>query len=70
MHPALSRGAGYLIATQREQGEWDDRAFTGTGVQKVIYLHYHGYGKYFPLWALTRYRNLLRDGIVRVSCSL
>jgi squalene-hopene/tetraprenyl-beta-curcumene cyclase len=24
----------------------------------VFYLRYHGYPKFFPLWALARYRNL------------
>jgi len=24
----------------------------------VFYLRYHGYAKFFPLWALARYRNL------------
>jgi len=24
----------------------------------VLYLRYHGYPKFFPLWALARYRNL------------
>jgi squalene-hopene/tetraprenyl-beta-curcumene cyclase len=24
----------------------------------VFYLRYHGYRKFFPLWALARYRNL------------
>jgi squalene-hopene/tetraprenyl-beta-curcumene cyclase len=23
----------------------------------VFYLRYHGYAKFFPLWALARYRN-------------
>jgi squalene-hopene/tetraprenyl-beta-curcumene cyclase len=28
----------------------------------VFYLRYHGYPKFFPLWALARYRNLNRGG--------
>jgi len=24
----------------------------------VFYLRYHGYPKFFPLWALARYRNM------------
>jgi squalene-hopene/tetraprenyl-beta-curcumene cyclase len=24
----------------------------------VFYLRYHGYSKFFPLWAMARYRNL------------
>jgi squalene-hopene/tetraprenyl-beta-curcumene cyclase len=26
----------------------------------VFYLRYHGYRKFFPLWAMARYRNLQR----------
>ena len=70
MHPALSRGIGYLMSTQREQGGWDESDFTGTGVQRLLYLRYHGYREYFPLWALARYRNLLRDNTVHVSSCL
>jgi len=28
----------------------------------VFYLRYHGYAKFFPLWALARYRNLTEQG--------
>jgi len=31
---------------------------TATGFPRVFYLRYHGYRRYFPLWALARYRNL------------
>jgi squalene-hopene/tetraprenyl-beta-curcumene cyclase len=27
----------------------------------VFYLRYHGYSKFFPLWALARYRNLKNE---------
>ena len=30
-HPATHRGVGYLIATQRADGQWDEPYFTGTG---------------------------------------
>jgi squalene-hopene/tetraprenyl-beta-curcumene cyclase len=33
----------------------------------VFYLRYHGYSKYFPLWALARYRNLIRGNARRVE---
>jgi squalene-hopene/tetraprenyl-beta-curcumene cyclase len=33
----------------------------------VFYLRYHGYAKYFPLWALARYRNLTRGNAKRVT---
>jgi squalene-hopene/tetraprenyl-beta-curcumene cyclase len=33
----------------------------------VFYLRYHGYRKYFPLWALARYRALRASGSSAVS---
>src|SRR5258705_3148611 len=57
-HPAVARGVEYLIATQTEKGLWDEQRFTATGFPRVFYLRYHGYPKFFPLWALARYRNL------------
>jgi squalene-hopene/tetraprenyl-beta-curcumene cyclase len=57
-HPAVARGVGYLIATQTEKGLWDEQRYTATGFPRVFYLRYHGYSKFFPLWALARYRNL------------
>jgi squalene-hopene/tetraprenyl-beta-curcumene cyclase len=57
-HPAVARGVKYLIATQSEKGLWDEARYTATGFPRVFYLRYHGYRKFFPLWALARYRNL------------
>jgi squalene-hopene/tetraprenyl-beta-curcumene cyclase len=57
-HPAVARGVEYLIATQNEKGLWDEQRYTATGFPRVFYLRYHGYPKFFPLWALARYRNL------------
>jgi squalene-hopene/tetraprenyl-beta-curcumene cyclase len=57
-HPAVARGVEYLIATQNEKGLWDEQRYTATGFPRVFYLRYHGYSKFFPLWALARYRNL------------
>jgi squalene-hopene/tetraprenyl-beta-curcumene cyclase len=57
-HPAVARGVEYLIATQTEKGLWDEQRYTATGFPRVFYLRYHGYPKFFPLWALARYRNL------------
>ena len=48
----------YLLETQENDGQWREERFTGTGFPRVFYLRYHGYPKYFPLWALARYRNL------------
>ena len=57
-HPAVARGVEYLMSTQTEKGLWDEQRYTATGFPRVFYLRYHGYSKFFPLWALARYRNL------------
>ncbi len=57
-HPCVARGIQYLMATQTEKGLWDEPRYTATGFPRVFYLRYHGYPKFFPLWALARYRNL------------
>jgi squalene-hopene/tetraprenyl-beta-curcumene cyclase len=57
-HPAVARGVEYLKGTQNEKGLWDEQRYTATGFPRVFYLRYHGYPKFFPLWALARYRNL------------
>ncbi len=51
------RAAEYLLATQNQDGSWDEDAFTGTGFPSVFYLRYHLYRNSFPLYALARYRN-------------
>jgi squalene-hopene/tetraprenyl-beta-curcumene cyclase len=58
-HPAVARGVEYLKSTQTEKGLWDEARYTATGFPRVFYLRYHGYAKFFPLWALARYRNLM-----------
>ena len=55
---AVGRGIEYLKSTQTEKGLWDEQRHTATGFPRVFYLRYHGYSKFFPLWALARYRNL------------
>jgi squalene-hopene/tetraprenyl-beta-curcumene cyclase len=57
-HPAVAQGVRYLLRTQDGDGLWSEERFTGTGFPRVFYLRYHGYRKYFPLWALARYRNM------------
>jgi squalene-hopene/tetraprenyl-beta-curcumene cyclase len=57
-HPSVERGVDYLLAGQGEDGFWKEQRFTATGFPRVFYLRYHGYAKFFPLWALARYRNL------------
>jgi squalene-hopene/tetraprenyl-beta-curcumene cyclase len=69
-HPAVARGIEYLLREQREHGLWDEARFTATGFPRVFYLRYHGYRKFFPLWALARYRQLKRDGLTRVTVGM
>jgi squalene-hopene/tetraprenyl-beta-curcumene cyclase len=59
-HPAVERGIDYLKRSQAADGFWPEERFTATGFPRVFYLRYHGYRKFFPLWALARYRNLTR----------
>ena len=59
-HPGVAAGLGYLRDTQLSNGLWFDEEFTAPGFPLVFYLKYHGYSRYFPLWALARYRNLTR----------
>jgi squalene-hopene/tetraprenyl-beta-curcumene cyclase len=66
-HPAVARGIKYLAETQEPDGFWSEPRYTATGFPRVFYLRYHGYAKYFPLWALARYRNLTRGNARRVE---
>ena len=59
MRPRIDGSAG-----EEEWGstgaKWQEEWYTAVGFPRVFYLRYHGYSAYFPVWALTRYRNLLR----------
>jgi squalene-hopene/tetraprenyl-beta-curcumene cyclase len=57
-HPATVRGIAWLMERQDADGLWTEPHYTGGGFPRVFYLRYHGYSKFFPLWALARYRNL------------
>ena len=56
--PHIGKGISYLLKTQTKNGFWDEPQFTATGFPRVFYLRYHGYSKFFPLWALARFRHL------------
>jgi squalene-hopene/tetraprenyl-beta-curcumene cyclase len=60
-HPAVKKGVAWLMARQDQSGTWREERHNAPGFPRVFYLIYHGYAKYFPLWALARYRNL-REG--------
>jgi squalene-hopene/tetraprenyl-beta-curcumene cyclase len=66
-HPAVARGIKYLTDTQGTDGFWDEPRYTATGFPRVFYLRYHGYSKFFPLWAMARYRNLKRGNTRSVA---
>ncbi|SFP56656.1 squalene-hopene/tetraprenyl-beta-curcumene cyclase [Nitrosomonas cryotolerans] len=57
----VRNGINYLLRSQSSDGLWEEPWFTAPGFPRVFYLKYHGYSKYFPLWALARYRALLRE---------
>jgi squalene-hopene/tetraprenyl-beta-curcumene cyclase len=69
-HPSVGRGVAYLLATQQDHGFWDEARYTATGFPRVFYLRYHGYAKFFPLWALARYRNLKSRNTRRVDVGM
>jgi len=56
---SVARGIEYLLRTQREDGTWDEEAFTGAGFPKVFYLRYHLYRHSFPLMALGMHRRIM-----------
>ena len=66
-HPAVARGIAWLQERQGDDGFWPEDHYTGGGFPRVFYLRYHGYAKFFPLWALARYRNLTRSNERRVA---
>ncbi len=55
----VKAGIDFILRHQQADGVWNDKCFTAPGFPRVFYLKYHGYDKFFPLWALARYRNEL-----------
>ncbi|MCG8694172.1 MAG: squalene--hopene cyclase [Minwuiales bacterium] len=56
---AVRRGIAYLENHPRTGANWDEHLYTGIGFPRVFYIKYYGYSAYFPLWAISRYRNLM-----------
>ena len=61
----VERGVAYLIDTQKNSGEfsgswWEDE-FTGTGFPIHFFIKYHMYQHFFPLMALSRYRQAINS---------
>lgn len=57
-HAATRRGIEYLVKAPRDGDKWEEPWFTAVGFPRVFYLRYDGYSRFFPVWALARYKNL------------
>ncbi len=57
----VDRGICFLLRTQRKDGSWWEKTYTGTGFPKVFYLKYHMYAEYFPLLALATYSQVMKS---------
>src|SRR5262249_35225627 len=56
--PAAAGGIFYLRRTPSEEGLWGGERPTAARFSRVRFLPSQCYPKFFPLWALARYRNL------------
>nr|VFK55008.1 MAG: squalene-hopene/tetraprenyl-beta-curcumene cyclase [Candidatus Kentron sp. TUN] len=54
----IKQGIEYLLYHQKEDGLWHDPEFTAPGFPRIFYLKYHGYDKFFPVWAVAQYNRL------------
>lgn len=64
----VRQGIEYLLRHQGADGLWHDPEFTAPGFPRVFYLKYHGYDKFFPLWALARYNRLVFGDTTGIEC--
>jgi squalene-hopene/tetraprenyl-beta-curcumene cyclase len=48
-------GIKYLLKTQRVDGTWEEKWFTGTGFPKYFFIRYHNYRNCFPLMAFGKF---------------
>lgn len=62
----VSEGIQYLINSYTKEN-WKENHYTAVGFPKVFYLKYHGYSKYFPLLAVSRYLNLSKSNHLKTS---
>ena len=61
--PEVKAGIHYLIKTQKKDGRWEEKHFTGTGFPSHFMIRYHLYRDVFPLMALGLYlRNVQGEG--------
>ncbi|WP_026440315.1 squalene--hopene cyclase [Acidocella facilis] len=58
-HEAVQRGIQYLQSTQGSDGSWSEAPYNAVGFPRVFYLKYHGYPRFFPVLALSRYQRLI-----------
>ncbi|MDQ3889674.1 MAG: squalene--hopene cyclase [Actinomycetota bacterium] len=57
---AARRAAAWLCEAQREDGDWNEEHFTGTGFPRDFLIRYHLYRIVWPVLALARLREALR----------
>jgi squalene-hopene/tetraprenyl-beta-curcumene cyclase len=67
---SVRRGMQFLLQTQAPDGSWEEAQFTGTGFPRVFYLKYHLYRVYFPLMAISRYRQAMTRSLGRSTPAL
>lgn len=66
---ATEQAVSYLVASQSQDGSWEEPWFTGTGFPGDFYINYHLYRLVFPVMALGRYvQRLDRDVNGTVGC--
>jgi squalene-hopene/tetraprenyl-beta-curcumene cyclase len=65
---SVAKGVRWLLTHQQPDGSWDESTgdgpshqalYTGTGFPRVFYLSYSMYRQYFPLLALTSYKQAM-----------
>ena len=61
----VKRGIEYLMHAPRDGGRWQENHYNAVGFPRVFYLKYHGYSAFFPLFALARYRQLMKSNAKR-----